>query len=64
MPILIALALAVQVLRLINNLLEGVPVELRRAQAIVWADATVNLLPVKYRPAIEKAIATLKEGKS
>ena len=51
-----------QILRLINNLLEGVPVELRRAQAIVWGEVTVNLLPAKYRPAIQEALDSLKSA--
>ncbi len=55
-------ALAEQILRLINNLLENVPIELRRAQAIVWGEVTVNLLPAKYRPAIQVALDSLREG--
>jgi hypothetical protein len=62
MPILLALALAEQVLRLVNNLLEGTPVEVRRAQAIMWFELTVSLLPADHQPRMREALAKLKEG--
>ncbi len=61
MPILVVVALATQVLRLINNVLEGVPVELRRAQAFIWFDVTARLLPTKYRSQMQEALSSLQE---
>lgn len=55
------LAVIEQVLRLINNLIEGTPMEQRRANAIGWYKATWPLvawaIPVETRKQIEEIMA-------
>jgi len=56
--------LATQILRLINNLIEGCPIEERRAFAIMWYGATwpliKGLFPKATQDAVEAAMAGVK----
>jgi len=61
MPILVVVALVEQILRLVNNLLEGTPVGVRRVQTIAMFEIAVPLFPAEYRPMMKEAIAKFKE---
>jgi len=61
MPVLVIVALVEQILRLINNLLEGTPVAVRRVQTTAMFELVVPLFPAEYRPMLEEAIAKFKE---
>ena len=58
------LALIEQVLRLINNLIEGTPLEQRRAAAIAWYHATWPLvswaIPADTRKQVEQIMSEVK----
>jgi hypothetical protein len=53
-----------QVLRLVNNLIEGTPIEQRRATALGWYQATWPLvawaIPKETREQIEKIMSEVK----
>lgn len=53
-----------EILRLVNNLIEGTPMEQRRANAIMWYNVTFpivkGLLPKDVAAAIEAAMADVK----
>jgi hypothetical protein len=57
------LALLEQILRLINNLIEGTPMEQRRANALIWFHATwpiiKPMLPKDVQAAVEQAMASV-----
>ncbi len=56
--------LAVEILRLVNNLIEGTPLEQRRANAIIWFQTTwplvKGLLPKETQLAVEALMADVK----
>lgn len=60
----ILIPLAVEILRLVNNLIEGTPLEQRRANSIIWYQTTwplvKGLLPPATQAAIEAAMVDVK----
>lgn len=55
-----------QLLKLFNLLIEGMPIEQRRANALIWFHLTwpivAPLIPLEDRKAIEEAISKVKVG--
>ncbi len=64
MPILVVVALVEQILRLINNLLEGTPADMRRVQTVAMFEIAVPLFPKEYRAVMEEAIVRFKGSES
>lgn len=56
------LELANQILRLLNNLIEGCPMEERRAFAIMWYGATWPIIKGLFPEATRKSIESLMEN--
>lgn len=64
MPILAVLPLVTEVIRLINNIIEGKPMEQRRAEAIIafnllWPIAK-PVMPADVAAAVEKLMSEIK----
>jgi len=63
MPIALLLPIIHQALRLVNNLVESEPVELRRARAVIWFEISKPLwwwmVPEDKRTVIEQLITAI-----
>lgn len=56
------IALATEILRLINNILEGTPIEQRKANAILWFNGTWPLVKGLFPEATQKQIEEIMKG--
>ena len=62
MPTIVILELTKEVLRLINNLLEGTPIEQRKANAILWFNTTWPLMKNLFPAEIQTQVMELMKG--
>lgn len=58
----IYLGFATEVLRLINNILEGTPTEQRKANSILWFNTTWPIVKGIFPEATQKQVEAIMQG--